>query len=216
MSKRNQKALQRLQQEFLVLLPDIQRYAGHVFRRCRPADRDELVCETVARVWLFFVRLSAKGKDPKRVFRPLLRFSVLAVKDGRRVGGRRNTRELCHRARRDGLRIISLEEPCRFSESPLREILSEAKAFSPAETAAARLDIEAWLEAQPRQKRAIAKLFAVGERTSSVAKRFHLSCARVSQLRRELQMSWEQLQQPVSERDPDIVSGRLSRDLALV
>jgi hypothetical protein len=191
MSKRNRKSIERLQQDFLSLLPDIERYAKHVFRRCRLADRDELVSETVARVWLFFVRLSARGKDPIRVFRPLLRFCVLGVKDGRRVGGHRNCREICHRARRDGLRIVSLEDWDDNSRSPWREILAESKAFSPAETAAARLDIEAWLKEQSARDRSIANLLAAGERTSSVAKRFRLSCARISQLRNELKESWE-------------------------
>jgi hypothetical protein len=51
--------------------------------------------------------------------------------------------------RRDGLRIVSLEELCHVSQSPLREILSADKAFSPADTAAARVDIKPWLKAQP-------------------------------------------------------------------
>jgi DNA-directed RNA polymerase specialized sigma24 family protein len=194
MPNTNRKDLQRLQQEFVELLPDIQRYAGRVFRRCRVPDRDDLVSETIGRVWLHFLRLTARGTDPKRVFRPLLRFSVLAVKDGRRVGGHRNSRELCHRGRGDGLRIVSLEDRDDESRSPWREILAETKAFSPAETAAARLDIEAWLREQSARDRSIANLLAAGETTSSVAKRFRLSCARISQLRKEFKESWERYQ----------------------
>jgi hypothetical protein len=194
MSNRSRRSLEKLQEDFVSLLPDIERYAQHVFRRCRPADRDELVSETIARVWLFFVRLSARGKDPRRIFRPLLRFCVLAIKDGRRVGGRRNCRELCHRVRRDGLRIVSLEDWDDKSRSPWRDILAETKAFSPAQTAAARLDIEAWLKEQSTRDRSIANLLAAGERTSSVAKKFRLSCARISQLRNELRESWLRFQ----------------------
>jgi hypothetical protein len=204
MSKRNRRSIERLQEDFVRLLPDIERYAKHVFRLCRPADRDDLVSETVARVWLFFVRLSARGKDPKGVFRPLLRFCVLGVKEGRRVGVRRNSRELCHRARRDGLRIVSLEERDDKSRSPWREILGETKAFSPAQTAAARLDIEAWLKEQSARDRSIANLLAAGERTSSVAKRFRLSCARISQLRSELRDSWQQFQGSMGQRRANI------------
>jgi len=191
MSKFDKATAERLKQDFLCLLPDIERYARHVFRRCRDADRAELVSETIARTWLFFVRLSARGKDPKRVFRPLLRFCVLGVKNGRRVGGHCNHWELCHRARRDGLRIFSLEEMDGKSRAPWKEIVAETKAFSPAETAAARLDVEAWLGSQSTRNRSIAKLLAMGEQTSAVAKRFRVSCARISQLRRELQQSWD-------------------------
>jgi DNA-directed RNA polymerase specialized sigma24 family protein len=184
----------RLKEQFLCCLPDIQRYAGHVFRRCLPDDRDDLIAETVARMWLSFIRLSGRGKDPRRVFRPLLRFCVLAIKDDRRVGGRRNVLELCHRARRDGVRICSLEEKQHRSGSPWKEILAETRAFSPAATAAARLDIDAWLQSQSTRNRSVANLLAVGERTSVVAARFRVSSARISQLRRELQESWERFQ----------------------
>jgi hypothetical protein len=194
MSQTNQTGIERLKQEFLCLLPDINRYARHVFRRCRDCDREELVSETVARVWLGFVRLSARGREPKTVFSPLLRFSVLAVKDGRRVGGRKNARELCHRAKRDGLRICSLEDRDDHSQSQWKSIIAETKAFSPADAAAARLDIEAWLQSETVRKRAVAKALAVGERPSAIAARFRVSCARISQLRTELRKSWERFQ----------------------
>lgn len=194
MSKTNQTEIEQLKQEFLCLLPDVERYARHVFRRCRESDREELISEMVARVWLGFVRLSARGRDPKQVFSPLLRFSVLAVKDGRRVGTRKNSRELCHRARRDGLCICSLEDRDDRSRSPWKAIIAEARAFSPADAAAARLDIEAWLRSETVRKRAVANALAVGERPSAIAARFRVSCARISQLRNELRESWERFQ----------------------
>jgi hypothetical protein len=202
MSKTNQTEIERLKQEFLCLLPDIQRYARHVFRRCREWDRDELVAETTARVWLSFVRLAARGRDPKRVFRPLLRFSVLAVKDGRRVGGRKNARELCHRARRDGRRVCSIEDRDDRSGSQWKAIIAEAKAFSPADAAAARLDIEAWLRSETARKRAVAKALAMGERPSAIATRLRVSCGRLSQLRKELRESWDRFQNCGSIREP--------------
>jgi len=43
----------------------------------------------------------------------------------------------------------------------------------------------------PRRKRQIAELLATGESTGTTSKRFGLSAARVSQLRRQLKRSWE-------------------------
>lgn len=208
MSKTNQTEIGRLKQEFLALLPDIERYARHVFRRCRDSDREELVAETTARVWLWFLRLSSRGKDPRTVFSPLLRFSVLAVKDGRRVGARRNSRELCHRARRDGLRICSLEDRDVRSGSPWKAIIAESRAFSPADAAAARLDIEAWLRTETVRKRAVAKALAIGERPSAIAARFRVSCGRISQLRHELRKSWERFQSGITETRARAVAAR--------
>jgi hypothetical protein len=205
MSKSNQTEIERLKQEFLTVLPDIERYARHVFRRCREWDRDELVAETTARVWLWFLRLSARGRDAKAVFSPLLRFAVLAVKDGRRVGARKNSRELCHRARRDGLRICSLEDRDDHSGSPWKAIIAEARAFSPADAAAARLDIDAWLRSETARKRAVAKALAVGERPSAIAARLRVSCGRLSQLRKELWESWERFQNGGAMSEPQVV-----------
>jgi len=194
MSMNDRAAIERLKEDFVRLLPDIERYGCHVFRGCRHADREELVAETVARAWLFFVRLSARGMDPRRLFRSVLRFSVLAIKENRRVGGRRNSRDLCHQARRDGIRLWSMEERQPRSGLPWREILTETRTFSPADTAATRLDMEAWFRLQSDRHRSIAKLLAVGERTSTVAAKFELSSARISQLRRELKESWDRFQ----------------------
>jgi hypothetical protein len=206
MPKTNQTEINRLKQEFLSMLPDIERYARHVFRRCRDSDREELIAETTARVWLWFVRLSARGKEPSSVFRPLLRFAVLAVKDGRRVGVRKNGRELCHRAKRDGLRIFSLEERDDRSGSPWKAIVAEARAFSPADAAAARLDIEAWLRSQSVRKRGVANALAVGERPSAIAARLRVSCARISQLRNELWGSWQRFEGYAEETQPDLLA----------
>ena len=48
------------------------------------------------------------------------------------------------------------------------------------------------------RNRRIARLLARGEATSSVARMFGLSWARISQLRRELQMSWRIMQGELS------------------
>ena len=185
---------EQLREEFLRRLPQIERYARHVFRRCRRQDREELVAESVARMWLFFVRMSQRGPDPRTVFGPLLRFCILAVKDDRRVGSRKNVQDLWSRAPRHGIRIHSLEERDNRSRSPWKEVIAETRNCSPADTAAARLDIEAWLRSESRPKRSLARLLAVGERTSDVAKRLRISPARVSQLRRELCDSWQRFQ----------------------
>jgi hypothetical protein len=206
MSKTNQTEIERLKQEFLCLLPDIERYARHVFRRCRDWDREELIAESVARVWLWFRRLSARGRDPKKVFNPLLRFAVLSVKDGRRVGGHQNSRELCHRAKRDGLRIISLEDRDDRSRAQWKAIIAETRTFSPADAAAARLDIEAWLRSETVRKRAVAKALAVGERPSAIAARLRISCARVSQLRHELRQSWQRFQGCMDEPQSQVAA----------
>ena len=63
------------------------------------------------------------------------------------------------------------------------EMLVEDRKAGPAETAAARLDLTAWLRTLTKRNRQIAKALSMGETTGAVARRFDLSPGRVSQLR---------------------------------
>jgi len=55
-----------------------------------------------------------------------------------------------------------------------------------------RVDFADWLASLSRRKRRITETLALGHRTQDVARRFHLSSGRVSQLRRELATSWRE------------------------
>jgi hypothetical protein len=56
------------------------------------------------------------------------------------------------------------------------------------------MDLPVWLKSQNRRKRELAKFLAVGNTATEAARRFRVSGARVSQLRGELQASWEEFQ----------------------
>ena len=70
----------------------------------------------------------------------------------------------------------------------------EDRNSTPAELAASRIDLPAWLETLSRRDRKIALKLAVGETTSRVAGQFRLSEVRFSQLRRELKLAWSAFQ----------------------
>ena len=75
-----------------------------------------------------------------------------------------------------------------------RTALVEDRRAGPAEIAAARIDVAAWLRTLSRRDRQIAKTLATGESTCGVARQFNLSSGRVSQLRGELEASWRGFQ----------------------
>jgi hypothetical protein len=54
-----------------------------------------------------------------------------------------------------------------------------------------RVDFPAWLDRLSRRNRRIAEYLALGNPTCAVAKRFHISAGRISQLRREFYNSWQ-------------------------
>lgn len=185
----------KYQARFLEMLPSIRKQARAAFRSTDPEAREEFVAEVVANTYRQYCRLVELGKRDLAFATPLTQFAVRQVRSGRRVGGSLSARDVTspHAQRMNGYQVVQLDEfdgRC----GGWREVLVEDKHAGPAETAAARIDVAAWFRSLPRRNRRIAKLLARGEATSSVARMFDLSGARISQLRRELQNSWAELQ----------------------
>ncbi|MFQ5472869.1 MAG: hypothetical protein ACE5FA_08315 [Dehalococcoidia bacterium] len=80
------------------------------------------------------------------------------------------------------------------NEQQWKEVLVEDRRVRPSDIAATRIDFAAWLRSLSRRSRRIATTLATGESTGATAKRFNVSSGRISQLRRELQRSWEAFQ----------------------
>jgi len=100
---------------------------------------------------------------------------------------------------------------CDEDESGWRGIVVEDRQSGPADIAATRIDFSDWLAALPDRARHVAEHLAVGVPTNEAARRFKVSPARISQLRRELHESWRQFQdESVSAPEP-VVAGRRSR-----
>ena len=176
---------------FLELLPGIRRYARHAFRRLSLETREDLLQEVIANCLVAFVRLVARGKIDIAYSTPLAMFAVRQVLAGRRVGTRLNVRDVSspYAQLAKGIRLERLD----FYDSKAeewREILEEDRRTTPANIASVRIDFNDWLRVLPRRRRRIAQLLASGETTGIVARQFHLSEGRISQLRRELAESW--------------------------
>ncbi len=180
---------------FLTMLPQIRAQALVAFRKLRAELRAELVQEVIANAYCAFVRLVQQGKEDVAFQTPLAWYAIRQIRDGRRVGSKRNVRDISaeHAQRVHGIRIQRLEQRDRKTNQ-WREVLVEDRHASPADTAAARIDVAAWFKTMPRRARKIAKVLAAGESTMNAAKQFGVTAGRISQLRRELQASWEQFQ----------------------
>ncbi len=180
---------------FLAMLPTIRRQALIAFRNQRFELREELIQEVIANSYRAWVRLVRRGKELVVYATPLAQFAIRQVRGGRRVGGRLNLHDiLSPQARRHyGITIerIDRRDP---QDGVWNEQLVEDRRAGPAQTAAARLDLTAWLRTLSKRNRQIAKALSLGETTNAVARQFGLSSGRVSQLRGWLQEHWEQFQ----------------------
>ena len=79
-------------------------------------------------------------------------------------------------------------------------MLFRSRVRSPDEQAAFRADWPAWLATRSARDRRLIADLALGERTLDAARKYGLSAARVSQLRREFMDDWLLF---CGEREPD-------------
>jgi hypothetical protein len=153
------------------------------------------VAEVIAKSFVAFARLVARGEPERAHTSALARFAIAQTFSGRRVGGRLRVRDVLspYAQRRKRLRVTRLDE---YDEEARvwREIFVRDLSPSPAALAASRIDFADWLDRLPSFVRRIALSLASGETTSEAAKLFRLSPGRISQIRRWLWESWQTFQ----------------------
>ena len=188
--KRSQRGWQAA---FLEMLPIIRRCAEIAFRAAPAEARDDLIEEVIANAFVAFANLVKLGKRDSAYASALARYAIAQIHDGRRVGNRRRIRDVMsgYAQRHKGFFVERLEQYDRQDDRWL-EIVVEDRRAGPAEIAASRIDFQDWLRLLPRRQRKIALVLASGEATSTAAKLFGVTAARISQLRLWLKESWEE------------------------
>ena len=178
-------------QRFMGLLPMILNYVRPAFRELGPEAQAESVQEAVAGAFVAYARLVELGKENLAFATVLARYSVAHVRAGRQVGGRLNAQDVsskyCQQRKRIRLGRLDRFDPV---EGGWEETIIEDHRTPILDQVAFRCDFPAWLDSLPPRDRQVAECLAQGHSTTEVARRFGLSLARVSQLRRELSTSW--------------------------
>lgn len=179
------------QRRFLVMLPVILSYVAHAFRNLRAEAREEAVAEAAASVYTAYARLVQRGRENFAFATVLARFAIAQIRVGRQFGGKLNSRDISSKYAqlRKRFRLGRLD---RFDvvNGCWQEAVVEDHRTPVIDQVWFRIDFPAWLNSLPPRDRKIALCLAGGQTTSEVAKRFGLSLARVSQLRREFEDSW--------------------------
>ena len=191
MARSEKKKSALWQERFVSLLPVILRYVTPAFRKLGPDAKAEAVQECVANACVAYARLVERGRENLAFATVLARYAVAQVRTGRLVGGRLNIRDVTSgyaqfrkRFRLERLDRYDPEEGC------WQEAVVEDYRTPVVDQVWFRIDFPAWLQTLPPRERKIAKVLAEGHRTTDVARRFRLSMARISQLRREFFDSW--------------------------
>ena len=187
--------VQEPDEQFISLLPSIRRQAEAAFRSQSADQKADLVQEVLANCLASFRRLVVLGKQHLAYATPLAQFAIRQVRAGRRVGSQTRRADVMSPANRQVV-IESLDEYDQL-QGQWREVLVEDRHAGPAETAAARIDVAAWLTSLGQKQQRIAWMLAQGETCTDVARAFGLSLGRVSQLRREFAHSWAKFQREI-------------------
>ena len=182
-------------ENFLQMLPKIQDHASYMFRNLQGDNRDEAIQEVVCNCCVAFARLVERGEVEAATWSSLAKYAVAQVRSGRRVGCSLNIKdassEYCQQQK--GVEVRHLHCWDHRNEE-WTEMVVEDRHSTPAELAAFRIDFRAFLKTLSRRDRKVALKLARGHATSWIAKKFKISAARVSQLRRELCEAWHQFQ----------------------
>jgi hypothetical protein len=194
-------------EKFLAVLPAVHRRACIVFRRLNPEARAEAIQNAICNACAAVARLAELDKLDLVYPSVLANYAVAQTRDGRMLGRPLNCKDIssayCQRVK--GVVLERLDHYDRDEEA-WQEILVPDRTCTPAELAASRIDFPGWLDTFRRRERKIAMTLAGGETTSRTARKFHISSARVSQIRRQLQDAWHQYQGESLTRVPVAVS----------
>jgi hypothetical protein len=179
------------------MLPSIQRCAAFPFRRLPRARRRELEQDVVANTNVAFARLAKRGLESIAYPTALAKFAVRQVLDGRQVGCRQNISDLSspYCQAKKGIVLERLNQ--RLADGQWQERLVTDRRATPAELIAWKLDFGAWLERLDAGKRHVALRLAAGDTPSEAARHFHVSRARISQIRRQLRTDWDAFSQVI-------------------
>jgi hypothetical protein len=176
---------------FLKMLPTLERYARVAFRGLRNEAKEDAVCEAIANCLCAYRRLYERNALQRAFPSALVRFAAAQYRVGRHVGNSWCSRDVyATRARQEaGVEIRSLEIRGKQHDAWLECLKDDGQTPVP-DQAHFRIEFPRWLGTQTIRNRQIAETLALGYSTGEVARKFDLSPARVSQLRRELYDSW--------------------------
>lgn len=197
--------LNSVHDRFLALLPKIELHGQIFFRHFKSQKKEEVLQEMRALGWKWFVRLAQRGKDAAEFISTFNSFLARAIRNGRRITGQEKAKDAMSEfaQKRRGVRVESLPRTRASLErlysdvhgqrehDALEERLRDNTVTPVPEQVAFRIDWPEWLRTRDHRDRRIIEHLLKGEQGRDVGRRFGLSPARVSQLRRAFREDWE-------------------------
>ncbi len=198
-------SLLQLHAMFLSALPRIELHGRIAFRGLTCTHRkEEAVAEMIALSWVWFLRLVDRGKDPLTFVSRIADYAARHVRAGRRLNVTEGGNDVLSSVaqRRHDFLVGSLPPTAtsheeryttvrgQHKQDRFEERLRDNTQAPVPDQVCFRLDFPAWLATLTGRERRLVRDMARNERTLDLSKKFDLSPARISQLRRELFNDW--------------------------
>jgi hypothetical protein len=196
MSSHSDASLRRTwQEQFVAMLPEIERLLKVAFRNIPPGGRADACEEGLFHCVWSYLQLYEQNRAEAATASSLVWYAMLQVRRGRVAGCRMNGREVLSRYAQigHGFRVVPLQHDDPDDDAWVNDVV-ESRNTSVLDQIAIRMDFRSWLNSLGRRTRRIAVDLAKGFRTSEVSQKYSVTPGRISQLRRELQASWQQFQ----------------------
>jgi DNA-binding NarL/FixJ family response regulator len=179
---------------FLAVMPRVSYLARRRFAYLPREQREDAVAEAIAAGFQAYLSMKRRGRLKLISTVGFARNAVRHVAAGRRVGSSQAGRDVMSDLgrRRHGLGVQSLDAQSADSTDGcgwLHEAVAAHQTPVP-EQVAIRVDGGHWLASLQSRDRQMIEALAAGEMAVKVAKRFGISPARLSQLRKEWADSW--------------------------
>ena len=196
---------------FLALLPKVETHAGIQFRSLPAADHEEALAEARAAAFVIVHSAVKNGNTHRLSPSTVARYAVLHVKGGGHVGSGVDARRdaMSRKARRqNGFSLVGLGR----LDVPIYNCLIDAgrpvwgqrllhdRRTNPADQAAFRIDMSAFLAGQADRTRTLLSLLAAGHKSAEAADRMGITPAAISQRRKRALREWERLQNGATQR----------------
>ena len=186
------RAARSWQTLFLTISPSIEKALRFAFRHLAEEKKEESIQAALTNACLACARLWSQGRANRIHPTALARYAVAQTCAGRLVGSSLNSKDvLSGYAQRQKRWVVKrLEQP--GSAEPLWFDALRAGCRTPVpDQVWFRIDFPLWLAGLSPLKQKVAHLLASGHSTNEVARTLAISAGRVSQIRRELSVSWQ-------------------------
>ena len=200
---------------FVSYLPAVETHARIAFQNLPEVEKEEAVAEAVAGAYCNYVSVTRRRKAITLKPSMLARYAVLHVKDGRHVGGARETKRdvLSWRAARHRRFVVHrlhgakdyIYDCLSPADPPVwRCVLLEDRQTPVPDQVAFRIDWSAFLSGQTDRTRRIIAALASGNRRCEVAETFGLSPSTLTEHMARVRREWFVFQGTASETVPAV------------